>query len=86
MHKLLILAAFGAGYVLGTKAGRQRYEQIKRLSRQVADNPKVQGVAGLLEAQAEEVVETVKAKVTGATGHDQNSVHPNPTANPGTRA
>ncbi|WP_134324578.1 hypothetical protein [Cumulibacter soli] len=63
MRKLLIIAAFGVGYVVGTKAGRQRYEQIKRLSRQVADNPKVQGVAGLLEAQAEGVVDTVRAKV-----------------------
>ena len=67
MRKLLILAVFGAGYVLGSKAGRQRYEQIKRLSRQVADNPTVQGVAGLLEARAEGVVETVKTKVVGGS-------------------
>lgn len=66
MRKLLILAAFGGGYVLGTKAGRQRYEQIKRVSRQIADNPKVQGVAGLLEAQAEGVVANVKTKVIGS--------------------
>jgi hypothetical protein len=26
--KLLSVAIFGAGYVLGTKAGRERYEQI----------------------------------------------------------
>lgn len=67
MRKLLILAALAVGYVLGAKAGRQRYEQIKRLSRQVADNPKVQGVAGLLEAQAEDLVHQVKEKVTGVT-------------------
>lgn len=67
MRKLFVLAAFGAGYVLGTKAGRQRYEQIKRLSRQVADNPKVQGIAGLLEAQAEGVVANVRSKVLGGS-------------------
>ena len=65
MRKLFLLAAVAAGYVLGAKAGRQRYEQIKRLSRQVKDNPKVQGIAGLLEAQAESVVGTVKSKVAG---------------------
>lgn len=27
--KLLGVAAFGMGYVLGTKAGRERYEQIR---------------------------------------------------------
>ncbi|WP_153506259.1 hypothetical protein [Cumulibacter manganitolerans] len=64
MRKLFFLAAVGAGYVLGAKAGRQRYEQIKRLSRQVKDNPKVQGMAGMLEAQAESVVDTVKSKVS----------------------
>ena len=66
MGKLSLLAAAGAGYVLGAKAGRQRYEQIKRLSRQVKENPKVQGVAGMVGAQAESVVETVKSKVTGS--------------------
>lgn len=75
MRKLLLFAAFAGGYVLGTKAGPQRYEQIKRLSRQVADNPTVQGVAGLLEAQAEEVVDTVKSKVIGATGGTEHPPH-----------
>lgn len=71
MRKLLVLASFGAGYVLGTKAGRQRYEQIKRLSRQLADNPKVQGVAGVLEAQAEGVVRNVRSKVLGSPDSDR---------------
>ena len=30
MAKLSLLAGFGAGYVLGAKAGRSRYEQIRR--------------------------------------------------------
>ena len=73
MRKLFLLAAVAAGYVLGAKAGRQRYEQIKRVSRQVKDNPKVQGVAGMLEAQAESVVDTVKSKVSG-TGFPTSEV------------
>ena len=63
MRKILLLAAFGIGYVLGAKAGRARYEQIMRTARKLQDNPKVQGVAGMLEAQAESVVSTVKSKL-----------------------
>ena len=32
MKKLMFLVAIGAGYVLGARAGRQRYEQIKQSS------------------------------------------------------
>ena len=39
------VAGIGVGYVLGSRAGRERYEQIKRWSRRVADNPAVQGAA-----------------------------------------
>lgn len=37
MFGLLVGAA--AGYVLGTKAGRQRYEQISRTARAIATSP-----------------------------------------------
>jgi hypothetical protein len=36
--KLVAVATFALGYVLGTKAGRERYEQIRKLTRKVADN------------------------------------------------
>lgn len=34
--KLTSLALFGAGYVLGTRAGRERYEQIVAAARQAS--------------------------------------------------
>ena len=40
------LIGFGGGYVLGTRAGRERYEQLRRWWRGVAGNPKVQELAG----------------------------------------
>ena len=49
MKKLLILAAAGAGYVLGTKAGRERYEKIKRHSATVWNSGPVQ--QGVHEAE-----------------------------------
>lgn len=39
------------GYILGSKAGRERYEQIVRLSSKLADNPAVQGAAGFVRAK-----------------------------------
>lgn len=38
MKKLMTLAAFGLGYVLGTRAGRERYEQIRELARTASKN------------------------------------------------
>ena len=35
--KLVGLALFGAGYVMGTKAGRERYEQIRLVAKSTAD-------------------------------------------------
>lgn len=39
--KIALGTAFGAGYVLGARAGRERYEQIRRLALRVKDDPYV---------------------------------------------
>ena len=39
------MAGFAAGYILGSKAGRERYEQIKEAAKSVTDNPGVQRFA-----------------------------------------
>lgn len=38
MSKFLLIAAAGAGYVLGTRAGRERYEQIKSVASKTRTN------------------------------------------------
>jgi hypothetical protein len=40
------VAGFAAGYVLGSKAGRERYEQIRRWWDGFMGNPRVQELAG----------------------------------------
>lgn len=62
-YRAVFLAGAAAGYVLGTRAGKERYEQMKRLSRRVAENPTVQEAAGVLRAQAGELAETARQKV-----------------------
>jgi len=59
IKKLTLLAAFGGGYVLGAKAGRERYEQLKQTAQQVADDPRVQQAT----SQAQEFVRDTAEKV-----------------------
>ena len=40
--KIGLIVGLGAGYVLGTRAGRARYEQIKKQAEKVWDLPPVQ--------------------------------------------
>jgi hypothetical protein len=54
MKKFLLGASLG--YVLGTRAGRGRYEQLVRTYRRVVDHPMVQGAAGIARAKISEKV------------------------------
>lgn len=58
--KIALAAGFVAGYVLGSKAGRQRYEEIVAQARKVAGNQTVQSTAGVLQAQASDLVTKAK--------------------------
>ena len=40
--KFLLVVGLGAGYVLGSRAGRKRYDQICRVARALWRNPRVQ--------------------------------------------
>ena len=39
------------GYVLGSRAGRERYDQLVRAYRRAVDHPLVQGAAGIMRAK-----------------------------------
>jgi hypothetical protein len=65
MRKLTVLIAGGLGYVLGSKAGRQRYEQIKGLATKVKDNPTVQEKAHQAADAAKAQAPEVKDKIAG---------------------
>ena len=53
--KLSHLAYAAAGYVLGARAGRERYDQIVRVARRVAGSQTVQATAGVLQGQLDSV-------------------------------
>jgi hypothetical protein len=66
MLKFLLGAA--VGYVLGAKAGHERYEQLVRTYQRVADHPAVQGAAGVVRARVDETVHAVKHEAS-TNGH-----------------
>lgn len=77
MKKLLTLAAVGVGYVLGARAGRQRYESIKANFLKVKNNPTVQEKAGQVADVAKEQAPVVKDKLAGAATAAAAKVKPN---------
>jgi hypothetical protein len=53
-YKLTFVVGLALGYVLGTRAGRERYEQLKKSARQVAQNPAVRNTAESAAQQGRE--------------------------------
>ena len=53
--------AFGIGYILGSKAGRDRYEQMRRAYRRATSNERVRKVID----QGKDVVESSTEQVRG---------------------
>lgn len=76
MKKLLVLIAGAAGYVLGTRAGRERYEQIKGMATKVKDDPRVQEKAHHAADLAKEKAPVVKDKVANAASTAADKVKP----------
>ncbi|MFI1352721.1 YtxH domain-containing protein [Streptomyces sp. NPDC020898] len=53
-YRLTFVAGLTLGYVLGTKAGRERYEQLKKSARQISQNPAVRNTAESAALQGRE--------------------------------
>jgi hypothetical protein len=53
--RLTALGALAVGYVLGTRAGKERYEEIRRLAGRAADKLESYGSSGTLASWAAEI-------------------------------
>lgn len=77
MKKLTLLAGLGAGYVLGTRAGREQYEKIAGKAQSLWKDPRVQEKAEkaqhLAKQKAGEAQEVVKEKKAEKTSDDDTS-------------
>jgi hypothetical protein len=95
--KLLFVAGLAVGYVLGTRAGRQRYEQIKVAAKNVWESEPVQWAAGQAQdavadvadkavAQARKVIAQVSGESAAGRGRATAPPAPRiPTAEPAVR-
>ena len=70
MNKMLLLVGAGIGYVLGARAGRERYDQIADQANKLWSDPRVQTKVEEVKAKAPEVAhqvgEQAKSKVDEA--------------------
>ena len=67
-YRLIFFTGLGIGFVLGARAGRERYEQLRKLARKAADSPAVQQAAGALQAQAANYAKAAGGKVANRAG------------------
>ncbi|GGJ76035.1 hypothetical protein GCM10010123_02510 [Pilimelia anulata] len=62
--KLWFALGAAAGYVIGARAGRERYEQIALTARKLWDHPTVQEAAGVVQAQVGKLYDEGKDAVS----------------------
>lgn len=65
MRRWYFVAGLGVGYVLGAKAGRERYEQILSWTRQITGDDRVQHMATTVRDQAGKAAEAAQGKIRG---------------------
>jgi hypothetical protein len=61
--KLMFLTGLAAGFVLGSRAGREKYEEITANAKKVWEHPTVQEAAGVAQAQANKLYTEGKDKL-----------------------
>ena len=72
---LKLLAGLAAGYVLGARAGRERYERIAEATRRLAERPEVRertsNLRSRLGAGLEKAADTASERLQQARGEDR---------------
>ncbi|MET9151875.1 YtxH domain-containing protein [Streptomyces griseoflavus] len=67
-YRLTFVAGAALGYVLGTKAGRERYEQLRRSAQQLTQNPAVRNTAESASRQSREFADKAYQAVSHKVG------------------
>ena len=77
--KLSFLAGAAVGYVLGARAGHERYEAIVRTARKLQGSQTIQSTAGVLQAQVDDLAakarSAVGAKIPGVNHSTNGATH-----------
>lgn len=62
--KLWFLGGLAAGFVLGARAGREKYEELMKKGRQLLEHPTVQEAAGVAQAQVNRLYQQGKERLS----------------------
>jgi hypothetical protein len=63
-YRISFLTGLVTGFVLGTRAGRERYDQMVKAAKTVAEHPAVQQAAAAVQAQAVGLATTAGNKIS----------------------
>jgi hypothetical protein len=66
--QLMFAAGVAVGYVLGARAGRDRYEAIMRSMRELKERPEFQEAAGVVTAQAGQIAGSLADRARDVMG------------------
>lgn len=80
--KSSLLIGAAAGYVLGARAGRARYESIAAMARAAWGSEPAQNAAGVAQSQADELATRVRHAVGRMLTHDAPAAKQPPTITP----
>ena len=61
-YRATFIVGFAVGFIAGSRAGRERYDQIVKFGKQVAGHPAVQKATSTVTAKATELGKTAAAK------------------------
>ena len=61
-YRVTFLAGLAVGFVVGTRAGREYYEQMKKIARKTVESPPVQKAARAAGEKATELTKVAKDK------------------------
>ena len=59
-YRFTFFIGLAVGFVIGARAGRERYEQLKKLASKAKDSPAMQQAAGAAQAQAASLARAAK--------------------------
>ena len=74
--KILLVTGLGVGYVLGAKAGRERYESIKRLTDKFWHSRGVQTQVNNAEGFVKDKAKQAVSQVTGSSQRKSATARP----------
>jgi hypothetical protein len=66
LYRFTFVVGFAAGFVAGTRAGRERYDQMVKMAKTTMESPQFQQAVGVLQAQGSSLLSSAGQKVADA--------------------